>query len=62
MELVYDTKIKQFKQNIHTIYNEQNITFPDNTYIEVTKNHINRFRDTICFDNDMRVYEIDDNQ
>ena len=67
MELVYDTKIKQFKQNIAPqSTNEQNITvFPDNTYIEVTKNHIliDLREHNSVFENenfDIEVYEIVD--
>ena len=67
MELVYDTSIKQFKQNIEPqSTDEQNITvFPDNTYIEVTKNHIliDLKEHNSIFENenfDIEVYEIID--
>lgn len=42
MEVVYDTAIKQFSENINDVsVNSDNITvFPDNTYIEITKDHI----------------------
>jgi len=67
MELVYDTSIKQFTENVAPqSTNSENITvYPDSTYIEVTKNHIliDLKEHNSVFDNenfDIEVYEIVD--